>query len=161
MRHSSTSTACLLSFSLLVAAHTVFGGQGVGEEDDDAQAEALEQLERAFREQGIRLDIAEGACAVPAQVCIREDLLEYLVVGPSGAAHEALLSTQVTPSLLNTALVALGVEAGVNAQWVEVDPPPGPEEVAAGAPTHQIMPPHGDAFFLYVGWREGEERFLY
>jgi len=161
MRHYSTSTACLLSLSLVAVAHDLLGEQDVGERGDDAQEEALEQLERAFREQGIQIDISEGACAVPAQVCIREDLLEYLVVGRSGASHEALLSTEVTPSLLNTALVALGVESGENAQWVEVDPPPTPEEAAAGAPTHEVVPPHGDAFFLYVAWREGEERFLY
>jgi len=161
MRLPQTSAICLLSLSLVAVAHTVFGGQGVDERGDDAQEEALKQLERAFREQGIRLDISAGACAVPAQVCIREDLLEYLVVGPAGAAHEALLSTEVTPSLLNTALVALGVQAGENAQWVELDPPPTPEEVTAGAPTHQVVPPHGDALFLYVAWREGAERFLY
>ncbi len=161
MRHSSTSTACLLSLSLVAVAHGVLSDQDAEGREDDAQDVALEQLERAFREQGVRIDIQARACAVPAQVCIREDLLEYLVVGSAGAAHEALLSTEVTPSLLNTALVALGVEPGQNAQWVELDPPPGPDEVAAGAPTHEVIPPHGDAFYLYVAWREGEERFLY
>jgi len=161
MRHSSTSTACLLSLSLVAVAHGVLSDQDAEGREDDAQEVALEQLERAFREQGVRIDIQARACAVPAQVCIREDLLEYLVVGSAGAAHEALLSTEVTPSLLNTALVALGVEPGQNAQWVELDPPPGPDEVAAGAPTHEVIPPHGDAFYLYVAWREGEERFLY
>ena len=161
MRHSSTSTACLLSLSLVAVAHGVLSDQDAEGREDDAQEVALEQLERAFREQGIRIDIQARVCAVPAQVCIREDLLEYLVVGSAGAAHEALLSTEVTPSLLNTALVTLGVEPGQNAQWVEVDPPPGPDEVAAGAPTHEVIPPHGDAFYLYVAWREGEERFLY
>ena len=161
MRHSSTSTACLLSLSLVAVAHGVLSDQDAEGREDDAQEVALEQLERAFREQGIRIDIQARVCAVPAQVCIREDLLEYLVVGSAGAAHEALLSTEVTPSLLNTALVTLGVEPGQNAQWVELDPPPGPDEVAAGAPTHEVIPPHGDAFYLYVAWREGEERFLY
>ena len=135
MRHSSTSTACLLSLSLVAVAHGVLSDQDAEGREDDAQDVALEQLERAFREQGIRIDIQARVCAVPAQVCIREDLLEYLVVGSAGAAHEALLSTEVTPSLLNTALVTLGVEPGQNAQWVELDPPPGPDEVAAGAAT--------------------------
>lgn len=163
MRPYLSSTACLLSLGLVAAASGYLESQdAVGEESvDDAQEEALALLERAFREQGIRLDISAGACAVPAEVCIREDLLEYLVVGRAGAAHEALLRTDVTPSLLNTALVALGVEAGENAQWVEADPPPTAEELAAGAKTHRVIPPRGDSFFLYVAWREGEERFLY
>ena len=167
MRPSLLSTACLLSLSLAVAAHAVLSPRvAAGVQDDagpadDAQAEALKLLERAFREQGIRLDIDARACAVPAQVCIREDLLEYLVVGPAGAAHEALLSTDVTPSLLNTALVALGVEPGENAKWVEVDPQPMADELAAGAATHEVIAPQGDGLYLYVAWREGDERFLY
>ena len=167
MRPSLLSTACLLSLSLAAAAHAVLSPRsiaGVQDDDgagDDAKAKALKLLERAFREQGIQLDVEARACAVPAEVCIREDLLESLVVGSAGAAHEALLSTEVTPSLLNTALVALGVEPGENAQWVEVDPQPTAEEVAAGAPTHEVVAPQGDGFYLYVAWREGEERFLY
>ena len=163
MRLRSTTTACLLSLSLVAAAHGVLREPSAHPErqDDDAAQDAVALLERAFREQGIRLDIEAKACAVPAQVCIREDLLEYLVVGQAGAAHEALLSTAVTPSLLNTALVALGVEPGQNARWVELDPQPGPEELAAGAPTHEIIPPMGDSLYLYVAWREGDERFLY
>jgi hypothetical protein len=167
MRPSLFCTACLLSLSLAAAAHAVLspsavaGLQDGGGAGDDAQSGALKLLERAFREQGIRLDVEARACAVPAQVCIREDLLEYLVVGPAGAAHEALLSTEVTPSLLNTALMALGVEPGENAQWVEVNPQPTAEEVAAGASTHEVIAPQGDGLYLYVAWREGEERFLY
>jgi len=167
MRPSLLSTACLLSLSLVAAAHAVLsprvvaGLQDDGGAGDEAKVEALKLLERAFREQGIRLDVEARACAVPAEVCIREDLLEYLVVGSAGAAHEALLSTEVTPSLLNTALVALGVKPGENAQWIEVDPQPTAEEVTAGAPTHEVVAPQGDGFYLYVAWREGEERFLY
>ena len=167
MRPRLLCTACLISLSLAAVAPAVLrqpvdeGTQDAGGGGDDAQAEALKLLERAFREQGIQLDVEARACAVPAQVCIREELLEYLVVGPSGAAHEALLSTEVIPSLLNTALVALGVKPGENAQWVEVDPQPTAEEVAAGAPTHEVVAPRGDGFYLYVAWREGEERFLY
>jgi len=167
MRPSLLCTACLISLSLAAVTPAVLrqpadaGTQDADGGGDEAQAGALKLLERAFREQGIQLDVKAQACAVPAQVCIREELLEYLVVGPSGAAHEALLSTEVIPSLLNTALVALGVEPGENAQWVEVEPAPTAEEVAAGAPTHEVIAPRGDGFYLYVAWREGEERFLY
>lgn len=167
MRTRLLYTASLLSLCLAAIAHAALRGPvsaGTQDEEsalDDAQAEALKLLESAFQEQGIQLDVDARVCGVPANVCIREDLLEYLVVGPVGAAHEALLSTDVTPSLLNTALVALGVKPGVNAQWVEVDPPPTPEEVTAGAPTHEVIPPMGDGLYIYVAWREGEERFLY
>ncbi|MDE0891576.1 MAG: YdjY domain-containing protein [Planctomycetota bacterium] len=146
---------CLSVLCLLAAAQPVVQDEGT------SQDQALKLLQRAFREQGIRLDIEAKACAVPARICIREDLLEYLVVGPSGASHEALLSTEVTPSLLNTALVTLGVEPGENASWIETSPQPSAEEVAAGSATHEVIPPRGDGFYIYVAWREGEEHFLY
>lgn len=165
MNITHTAVASLSLLSLLALAQGV-GSAGAPEArmiaaQDEAQDAIVRSLELAFREQGIRLDISAGACGVPAQVCIREDLLEYLVVGPTGAAHEALLSTAVKPSVLNTALVALGVQQGENARWVEVDPLPTKDQVAAGAETHEIIAPSGDTFFLYVAWREGEERFLY
>jgi len=147
--------ACFSVLCLLAAAQPVVQDEGT------SQDQALKLLQRAFREQGIRLDIEAKACAVPARICIREDLLEYLVVGPSGASHEALLSTEVTPSLLNTALVTLGVEPGENASWIETSPQPSAEEVAAGSATHEVIPPRGDGFYIYVAWREGEEHFLY
>ncbi len=167
MRTSLLYTASLLTISLAALTNAALRGtvspveQDEASAIDDAEDDALKLLESAFQDQGIQLDLEARVCGIPAQVCIREDLLEYLVVGPVGAAHEALLSTDVTPSLLNTALVALGVEPGENAQWVEVDPQPTAEEVAAGAPTHEVIPPSGDGLYLYVAWCEGEERFLY
>ena len=167
MRKRLLYTASLLTLCLAAIAHAALrapesrAAQDGAGAADDAEAEALKLLESAFEEQGIQLDVDAQVCGVPANVCIREDLLEYLVVGPVGAAHEALLSTDVTPSLLNTALVALGVRPGVNAQWVEVDPAPTPEEVTAGAPTHEVIPPKGDGLYLYVAWQDGDERYFF
>ena len=155
-------TAGFLAEGFLAAAEPSVQQQGADQDQASSQDDPiLELLQDAFEEQGIRFDVKDKICAVPASICIREDLLEYLVVGPAGAAHEALLSTQVRPSLLNTALVAMGVELGENAQWIESSPQPTAEELAAGAKTHEVIPPRGDGFFLYVAWREGEEQFLY
>ena len=153
---------CFLAAGFLVAAQPDLQEGSAGQDDGPFQGDPiLNLLQEAFREQGIRLDVEAQICAVPANICIREDLLEYLVVGPSGASHEALLSTQVRPSLLNTALVALGVDLGENAQWIEASPQPSAEEVAAGAATHEVIPPRGDGFYIYAAWREGDEHFLY
>lgn len=123
--------------------------------------EALERLEEAFLAQGLRVDLRQGIVAVPCEIGIREDLLEYLLVAEYGASHESLLFTEVVPSALNAVLLALGAEPGTNASWVGVEPPPTPEERQAGARDYVVTLPQGDAFYLYVAWREGQERYFY
>ena len=112
-------------------------------------AEALRaELERA----GIRLDLPGGVVAIPATVDVRGDLLEYLLVGPRGAAHESLLITEIRPSLLNVALLALGATPGRNARW---------SLEGTGEGSERILPPEGDGFFLHVAWREEREVYFF
>lgn len=120
------------------------------------EAELVAQLAA----QGIQLDPVAGLASVRATVEVDNDLLEYLLVGPGGARHETLLATEVRPSLLNVALLALGVSEGRNATWVERDPPPTEAERLAGVPAVDVTPPQGDGFWLYVGWRRGDETFF-
>jgi hypothetical protein len=116
-----------------------------------------------FAEHGILLDVGRGVCSIPVRVEVRDDLLEYLLVGPAGASHESVFQTDVVPSVLNTALLLLGVDPGKarNAAWVAKDPAPTEEEMRAGAHPFDVTLPEGDRFYLYVAWRSGEERFLY
>lgn len=116
---------------------------------DPARAE----LERAFAESGLLVDLDAGWCALPTAVEVTEDLLEYLLVGPAGAAHETLFSTEVVPSVLNTALLALGAERGSNARWFPKDPPPTDEQRAAGVSPFEVSLPEGTGFYLYAGWQ--------
>ena len=115
------------------------------------------EVERAFLEHEIHLDLDRGTCWIPATIDVREDLLEYLLVNPKGAAHESLLATEVVPSRLNAALLALGAVPGKNAAWKTKDPPPTEEEIRDGVAPYVVQPPSGDGFCLYVGWREGGE----
>lgn len=115
-------------------------------------AEARELLAKALDEAGIAIDLERGLVSIPAEVLVRDDLLEYLLVGPRGAGHESLFLTDVRPSLLNTALLALGVQPGTNARWEPVEGQEG---------EHRVLPPEGDGFLLYVAWREDEEVYLY
>jgi hypothetical protein len=123
--------------------------------------EAQRRLEEAFLAQGLRVDLRAGIVAVPVEIGMREELLEYLLVAEHGASHESLLFTDVVPSALNAVLLALGAEPGRNASWIPVDPPPSPEERRAGAAVHHVTLPEGDAFYLYVAWRKGGERYFY
>lgn len=152
--------ASLLPASLVLAAH--FGAAPSQEPGPPAPIdEGQRRLEEAFLAQGLRVDLRAGIVAVPCEIGVREDLLEYLLVGEHGASHESLLFTDVVPSVLNAVLLALGAEPGRNATWIPRDPPPTPDELQAGVPRFQVTLPEGDGFYLYVAWREGEERYFY
>jgi len=118
----------------------------------DPEAAARAELVKALEPEGILLDLDLGAVSIPASVLVRDDLLEYLLVGPNGASHESLFLTEVRPSLLNAALLALGVEPGTNARW---------EPIEGAEGEHRALPPEGDGFLLYLAWREGEEVYFY
>lgn len=128
----------------------------------------------AFAEQGILLAVEDGACALPVAVEVTDELLEYLLVLPHGASHEALFrarppvadrtdlgALEAWAQSLNAALLALGIEPGRNAEWIPKDPPPTEEELRAGVSPYDVRPPEGDGLYLYATWREGDELFFY
>ncbi|MCC6407123.1 MAG: hypothetical protein IT453_08150, partial [Planctomycetes bacterium] len=118
-------------------------------------------LTKLFEAQGITLDRAGGTVSIPMDVCVRDALLEYLLVGPNGAAHESLFTTPVAPSLFNTALILLGAEPGKNASWRPKEPRPSDEELMNGVSPWVVEPPTGSSFYMYVGWRQGGETYFY
>ncbi len=118
------------------------------QETEPAKRVLLEELAK----EGVQVDLERGIAAIPAAVLVREDLLEYLLVGPRGATHESLFITEVRPSVLNAALLLLGVEPGWNARW---------ESAGTAAVEHRVLPPEGDGFLLYAAWREGDEIYFF
>ena len=129
--------------------------------DPKAARAVARQLEESFQEQGIHLDLERRICWIPVTVDIRDDLLEYLLVNPKGAAHESVFVTEVVPSVLQTALLALGVEHGKNALWKARTPPPTADEMRAGIAPYTVDPPEGDGLYLYAAWREKGETYFY
>jgi hypothetical protein len=148
-------TVCVLAMAALL----LQGSQGAGSAQESKLGAA--DLEKAFLEHGIHLDVERGLCSIPVTVDVRDDLLEYLLVNPQGAQHESLFLTEVVPSRLNAALLALGVAEGKNAQWKRKEPPPTPEELRNGVLPYTVESPSGDGFLLYVAWREGGETFFF
>jgi len=118
-------------------------------------------LEKAFLEHGIHLDVERGLCSIAVTIDVRDDLLEYLLVNPQGAQHESLFLTDVVPSRLNAALLALGAQPGKNAEWKRKEPAPTPEQVREGVLPYTVESPSGDGFLLYVAWREKGETYFY
>lgn len=160
--HRSMQRTALLSITLLVGLAGVLlsmvaSPAAAGQEELDPQAALKDALGKA----GIEIDLARGMCSIPARVLVREELLEFLLVGPHGSAHESLFVTEVRPSLLNTALLALGAERGVNARWETKDPAPTEEERKQGLSPVEVTPPEGDGFFLYALWKEDGEVYFH
>lgn len=124
-------------------------------------APALDALEKALQEQGVLYRAKAEVCAIRANVLVREDALEYLLVSRAGNVHESLFVTGVQASQLNVGLLALGVQPGKNAVWTAREPAPTREELLAGAQPYDVKPPEGDGFLLYVAWKEGEELYFY
>ena len=124
-------------------------------------SEAELALEKSFREQGLELSLRQGFVAFPAVVQVREDFLEYILVGPAGAGHESIFMTQVKGSLIAAALLSLGAQAGENASWTPKDPRPSEEELAAGVSPFDVTLPSGTPLYLYAAWRSGDELYCY
>lgn len=155
----------MTKISLLLLLAFILPGAGAPSARQEPAArvptQAEKELQARLAEQAIELDLERRYCAFPVEVMVREDLLEYLLVGPAGASHESAFSTPVSPSVLNVALLALGATPGRNATWRAKDPQPSEEELRAGASPYDVELPSGDGFFIYVGWRNGEETFFY
>jgi len=130
-------------------------------QDADSAATGAGALQTALAAAGVRLDLERGLLALPCEVDITDDLLEYLLVGPNGAAHESLLVTHAQPSLVNAALLALGLEPGRNVRYVPREPQPTLEEIRAGARRYDIELPSGPGLHFHLGWREGAETYFF
>tara|TARA_R110002095_G_scaffold79274_3_gene68133 strand:+ start:758 stop:1636 length:879 start_codon:yes stop_codon:yes gene_type:complete len=133
---------------------------GQEQEQDALLADFQAGLREAFEAAGIEFDPDHSLVSIPAQVAITNDLLEYVLTAPHGASHESLFVTGIDPEVLNTALLALGVTPGTGTQWKRKSPAPPVEDIKAGTPASEIVPPSGDGFYLYAGWTEGEDTYL-
>lgn len=120
----------------------------------DPKAQALmDELKKQLQQEGITYDAATGTVAVKAVVNQPQDPIEYLLIHRKGKRHEALFVTKAKPSVLNAALLLLGLKAGTNASYKEKDPAPTLEEVQNGADPVVVTPPKGEPFWMTVRWR--------
>ncbi len=135
---------------------------GVHAQDEPpAPQDPLQQMQKLFEENGIRLDPKAKTITVDAEVGRPDQPLEFLLIHQRGKTHEALFVCKAKASVLNAAFLALGYEKGENARVVDKDPLPTPEEVAKGAPIFDVFPPKGMGVWFTVRWKrvndEGDE----
>ncbi|HEX9795336.1 MAG TPA: YdjY domain-containing protein [Planctomycetota bacterium] len=122
----------------------------------DAVAKARGILVDELARQGVYLDFDAGIIRMQARVTQVYEPLEYLVViAARGKTHESLFGVEELDAVaLNTAFKLLGASEGVNGTMSPRDPPPTPEEYAAGVAGYTVTPAHGDGFYLYAYWQE-------
>ena len=116
----------------------------------------LEEAMKAFAEEKIIFDSKAKTVTIPVVVNEPQDPIEYLLIHRKGKRHEAMFFTMSKPSVLNGALLMLGLQLGRNARVTEKDPLPTIEEIEAGAETVIVTPPSGKGFWMTVKWKTPE-----
>ena len=128
-------------------------------QEPDAK-QLLAEMMAKFKEEKIEVDLAAKTVTIPVVVNYPQDPFEYLLIHKRGKRHEAVFYTETQPSVLNGALLLLGLERGKNASVRPVEPMPTMEEVENGAETVIITEPEGKPFWMTVHWTtpEGKKR---
>lgn len=147
----STLSLAALGTAVALGAGAHVGAASTAMAQEDPREEALQEILAAA---GITVAEDRATLAFPAQVEIRGDALEYLLVNPHGAVHEAMFVTGADPELLSTAFLLTGAEPGTNVRYEPVDPPPTEQEMLDGARTHDVIVPAGKPLYLHAAWRE-------
>ena len=129
---------------------------------EQGDAAASRELLAQFASGGVRLDLAARTITIDAVTNHPADPIEYLLVHPRGKLHEALFVSEVKPSLLAAAFLALGCDKGTNARAKPIEPPPTEAEIEKGAPVVDILPPEGNELRISARWRgdDGKEHDL-
>ena len=118
--------------------------------------ELAKELKDLFAKEKIEIDLGKGTVTVPAIVNAPPDPIEYLLIHKKGKKHEAMFFTESKPSVLNSALLMLGLVPGKNASYKEKNPPPSLEEIEKGADPIVITPPEGQQFWMTVAWTDDQ-----
>lgn len=127
-------------------------------EQKPVQGEALlEEVKKQFQKERIEIDAKAGTLTIPAVVNDPPDPIEYLLIHRKGKRHEAMFWTQTKPSVLNAALLMVGLQPGQNATYTEKQPPPTIEEMEKGADSLIVTPPKGMEFWMTVRWKDGKD----
>ncbi|MFN3241569.1 MAG: YdjY domain-containing protein [Planctomycetota bacterium] len=114
----------------------------------------LKEMLASFDKEKVKIDAKKGTVTIPAVVNPPQDPIEYLLIHRRGKKHEAVFWTKTKPSVLNAALLMLGMEKGSNATYKEKVPAPTLEEVQAGADPLIVTPPKGKPFWMTARWKD-------
>jgi len=113
----------------------------------------LDEVLAQFKKEGIELDSKAQTVTIPVTANEPQNEIEYLLIHRRGKKHEAIFVTRAKPSVLNAALLMLGLQPGQNATYTEKQPPPTLEEIEKGADPIIVTPPKGMQFWMTVHWK--------
>ena len=118
--------------------------------------QVLDEVLAQFKKEGIELDSKAQTVTIPVTANEPQNEIEYLLIHRRGKKHEAIFVTRTRPSVLNAALLMLGLQPGQNATYTEKQPPPTFDEIEKGADPIIITPPKGMQFWMTVHWKTPE-----
>lgn len=121
-------------------------------------AAVLKEVLASFEKEGLKLDAKKRSVTIPVVVNTPQDPIEYLLIHKRGKKHESVFWTETKPSILNAALLMIGLEKGKNATYVEKDPPPTLEQIQNGADPLTITSPKGKPYYMTVRWTTPEKQ---
>jgi hypothetical protein len=119
-----------------------------------AGQQLVEAVHKQFAEQGIAVDAKAQTVTIKAVMNEPPDPIEYLLIHRRGKRHEAMFVTESKPSVLNAALLMIGLQPGKNATYREKDPPPTLAEIEQGVDPLIIVPPEGNQYWMTVRWKD-------
>ena len=96
---------------------------------------------------GLRIDLTARQVIIDAAVSERQELLEFLLCTKGTKDYESLLVTEVKPSTLHAALLALNLAPGKPGRW---STPAGKEPV--------FLPPAGAGLEIAIRWKDKKGR---
>lgn len=133
------------------------GGNASATQDPAAAGRELAaEIKKQFEAEHIRVDAKARTVTIDAVMNSPPDPIEYLLIHRRGKRHEAVFVTKSKPSLLNAALLMIGLEPGKNATVTEKEPPPTLEQIQAGADPLIVTPPQGKQFWITVRFKDAE-----
>jgi len=152
--------ASLLSVLLLASTVVCQGDKPKQEPKPLDAAEVLKEVMESFKKEHITLDAKARTVTIPVVVNHPQDPVEYLLIHRRGKKHESVFLTDTKPSILNAALLMIGLEQGKNATYEEKQPAPTLEEVQNGADPLIVTPPQGKPFYMTVSWTTPEKKVV-
>ncbi len=150
--------------SILVLAASL-AGQGevpkpVQEPERADASTVLAEILESFKKERIELDAKARTVTIPVVVNQPQDPIEYLLIHRRGKKHESMFITETKPSVLNAALLMVGLSKGLNATFEEKKPAPTLEEVQSGVDPVIVTPPKGKPYFMTVRWTTPEKQVV-
>lgn len=123
---------------------------------DPKAQQLVAELLAALKAEGIVYDGKQRTISLPVEMNAPPDPIEYLLIHRRGKKHEAMFVTKARPSVLNGALLLLGLQPGQNATYKEKEPAPTLAEIEQGADPVVVTPPKGMQLWMTVAWKDAD-----